>query len=83
MSFDKVNFYRITLCKDYSGTLLLEDKMNIMDVGTEAETSPFSTPLPPNESFNREQTLFLTDLMHQQLEVDGSDLTRILKELNS
>lgn len=41
-----------------------------------------SEPLPQNEAFNKEQTLFLIDLMRQQLEADGESLLRALKELN-
>lgn len=41
-----------------------------------------SEPLLQNESFTKEQTLFLIDLMRQQLETDGESLLRALKELN-
>lgn len=39
-------------------------------------------PLLQNESFNKEQTLFLISLMREQLETDGESLLRALKELN-
>ncbi|KAF4089297.1 hypothetical protein AMELA_G00064540 [Ameiurus melas] len=48
----------------------------------EAETSPSVEPLPPNESFNKEQTRFLIDLIRNQLEADGRGLPRTFKELN-
>ncbi|KAB5579382.1 hypothetical protein PHYPO_G00194420 [Pangasianodon hypophthalmus] len=48
----------------------------------EAETSPSAEPLPPNESFNKEQTRFLIDLIRNQLEADGRGLPRTFKELN-
>lgn len=41
-----------------------------------------SEPMLENESFNKEQTLFLIDLMRQQLEADGESLRGTLKELN-
>lgn len=49
-----------------------DDKLYIVD----------AAPLPQNETFNKEQTLFLIDLMRQQLEVDGESLLGALKELN-
>ncbi|TSL34601.1 hypothetical protein Baya_6814 [Bagarius yarrelli] len=48
----------------------------------EAETSPADVTFPPNESFNREQTRFLIDLIRSQLEADGRGLPRTFKELN-
>lgn len=41
-----------------------------------------AAPLPQNETFNKEQTLFLIDLMRQQLEAEGESLLGALKELN-
>lgn len=41
-----------------------------------------AAPLPQNETFNKEQTLFLIDLMRQQLEADGESLLGAFKELN-
>ncbi|KAF7686756.1 uncharacterized protein LOC124381313 [Silurus meridionalis] len=39
-------------------------------------------PLPQNESFTKEQTLFLIDMIRQKLEADGESLLRALKEMN-
>lgn len=41
-----------------------------------------AAPLPQNETFTKEQTLFLIDLMRQQLEGDGERHLGVLKELN-
>ncbi|KAG7330158.1 hypothetical protein KOW79_006380 [Hemibagrus wyckioides] len=48
----------------------------------ETETALSAEPFPPNESFNKEQTRFLIDLVRSQLEADGRGLPRTLKELN-
>ncbi|MCJ8749232.1 hypothetical protein PDJAM_G00174050 [Pangasius djambal] len=56
----------------YTAVTKQEDKVYVVD----------AAPLPQNESFNKEQTLFLIDLMRQQLEADGESLLRALKELN-
>lgn len=41
-----------------------------------------AAPPPQSEAFNKEQALFLIDLMRQQLEADGESLLGALKELN-
>lgn len=48
----------------------------------ETETATLVEPLPPNESFSKEQTRFLIDLIRNQLEADGKGLPRTFKELN-
>ncbi|KAB5518532.1 hypothetical protein PHYPO_G00167150 [Pangasianodon hypophthalmus] len=56
----------------YTAVTKQEEKVYVVD----------AAPLPQNESFSKEQTLFLIDLMRQQLEADGESLLRALKELN-
>ncbi len=46
-------------------------------------TGATSEPPSHNESFNKDQTLFLIDLMGQKLEEDGGELPKTLKELNA
>lgn len=46
-------------------------------------TSAASAPLSSNDSFNREQTLFLIDLMRQKREADGGEIPKNLAELNA
>lgn len=55
----------------------------------EAEDAPSPSPSPSpspvqraNEGFNRENTLFLIDLMRQHLESEGDGLPKTLKDLN-
>ncbi|XP_060748234.1 uncharacterized protein LOC132860929 isoform X1 [Tachysurus vachellii] len=60
-------------------------KVNLYTTVTKQEDTVYildSAPLPQNEAFNKEQTLFLIDLMRQQLEAEGESVLRVLKELN-
>lgn len=62
--------------------MYISDCSAVIENNLEAETSPSVEPLPPNESFNKEQTRFLIDLIRNQLEADGRGLPRTFKELN-
>ncbi|KAK0148850.1 hypothetical protein N1851_010704 [Merluccius polli] len=59
------------------GTALAEQEDEEM---LEASTTE---AIPRNECFNKDQTLFLIDLMRQKLVEDGGELPKTLKELNS
>ena len=45
--------------------------------------SPAPLPAPANEGFNKEHTLFLIDLMRQNLAAEGEGLPKTLQDLNS
>lgn len=60
----------------------VSDSSALLENSLEAETPPSAEPLPPNESFNKEQTRFLIDLIRNQLQADGRGLPRTFKELN-
>ncbi|KAK5859381.1 hypothetical protein PBY51_020940 [Eleginops maclovinus] len=46
-------------------------------------SSPSPSPLPANEGSNKDQTLFLIDLMRQHLVAEGEGLPRTLQDLNT
>ncbi|KAM3620608.1 uncharacterized protein V6R79_025890 [Siganus canaliculatus] len=67
------------LFKEHPGNLYVANKESLAE-----NLSPSSSPaLPANEGFNRDQTLFLIDLMRQHLETEGDGLPKTLTELNS
>lgn len=44
---------------------------------------PSPSPMPENEGFSKDQTLFLIDLMRQHLDSEGDDLPKTLADLNA
>ncbi|KAK7175440.1 hypothetical protein R3I93_002372 [Phoxinus phoxinus] len=48
-----------------------------------SNTLPSLIPLPANDGFNKEQTLFLINLMRQHIEREGEGLPKTLEELNA
>ncbi|TSO98571.1 hypothetical protein Baya_10653 [Bagarius yarrelli] len=60
-------------------------RVNLYTTVTKQEETVYivePSPLPQSEPFNKEQTLFLIDLMRQQLEADSKSLLQTIKELN-
>ncbi|XP_067284845.1 uncharacterized protein [Pseudorasbora parva] len=79
-------------------TYYLNEDMTIMinmveaeDLHTVKESSPENSdaalpsliPLPANDGFSKEQTLFLINLMRQHIEREGEGLPKTLEELNA
>lgn len=65
------------MCTGLKGTEMAEQEDEEMPEGGATEA------IPRNESFTRDQTLFLIDLMRQKLVEDGNELPKTLKELNT
>ncbi|XP_067227140.1 uncharacterized protein [Chanodichthys erythropterus] len=48
-----------------------------------SDTLPSLIPLPANDGFSKEQTLFMINLMRQHIEREGEGLPKTLEELNA